>query len=102
MGNCFAVLIVLFGSFLLVSIVIISVWALFVEQAADEVSSLKQIVAIVTDSDMSPFEIIHSGLVGALLLHLTVADVTVRNNRLCKFLQAFLSLPVRKACSSSV
>jgi hypothetical protein len=63
-------------------------------QVAEEVASLKQIVTIVTDSDMSPFEIIHSGLVGALLSHLTIAEVAVRNDRLCRFLQAFLNLPV--------
>jgi len=43
---------------------------------------------------MSPFEIIHSGLVTALMSYLTGSDVVQRDNRLRKFLRVFLSLPV--------
>ena len=68
---------------------------LIVLQIAEEVSSLEHIVTTVTDTDMSPFEIIHSGLVVALLSYLTIGDNTVRNTRLRRFLQAFLRISVR-------
>ena len=50
---------------------------------------------------MSPFEIIHSGLVTALLPYLTGSDVVQRDNRLRKFLRIFLSLPVSYVASAT-
>jgi len=57
-------------------------------------ASVKLIANIVSDADMSPFEIIHSGLVTALMTYLTPGDVALRDSRLRKFLRVFLSLPV--------
>jgi len=57
-------------------------------------ASLKHVATIVSDTDMSPFEFIHSGLVTALMSYLTSSDSTLRDNRLRKFLRIFLSLPV--------
>lgn len=48
--------------------------------------TLEQIRAIVADSDVSSFEILHSGLVRSLLKYLTV-DGSERNDRLRLFLQ---------------
>lgn len=47
---------------------------------------LKKIRAIVTDSDVSSFEILHSGLVRSMLKYLT-ADTPQRNDRLRTFLR---------------
>ena len=46
------------------------------------------------DSDVSPFEIIHSGIVGKLLAHLTVSDAGAREQRIRHFLHVFLLCPV--------
>ncbi|KAK4005152.1 hypothetical protein OUZ56_006875 [Daphnia magna] len=51
--------------------------------------TLEQIRAIVADSDVSSFEILHSGLVQSLLKYLT-ADGIDRDDRLRLFLQEFL------------
>jgi len=65
----------------------------------DDGASLQLVAEIVSDTDMSPFEIIHSGLVSALMSYVTAApggvDATQRDSRLRKFLRVFLSLPVR-------
>lgn len=50
---------------------------------------LKKIRVIVTDSDVSSFEILHSGLVRAMLKYLT-ADTPQRNDRLRIFLRVGL------------
>lgn len=50
---------------------------------------LNKIRAIVTDSDVSSFEILHSGLVRSMLKYLT-ADTPQRNERLRMFLREFL------------
>jgi len=63
-------------------------------QSGEDTASLKHVANIVADTDMSPFEIIHSGLVTALLTYLTSSDMTQRDSRLCKFLRIFLSLHV--------
>ena len=47
-----------------------------------------------SDSDVSPFEIIHSGLVEKLLTYITVSDPQLRDLRLRKFLHVFLGCPV--------
>ena len=78
-----------------------------------DVDALRAIAAIMRDSDVSPFEIIHSGIVGNLLTHLTSLDVaassdvvatgagpkddvttTQRDNRVRNFLHVFLNCPV--------
>jgi E3 ubiquitin-protein ligase TRIP12 len=65
-----------------------------------EVSSLQLIAGILTDTDMSPFEMIHSGLVGVFLSYLTISDTTARDDRLRRFLQVFLGQQVEEAKSS--
>ena len=47
-----------------------------------------------SDSDVSPFEIIHSGLVEKLLSYITYHDPMLRDLRLRKFLHVFLNCPV--------
>lgn len=60
-----------------------------------ELSSLHDIAAILGDSDVSLFEIIHSGLVDKLLAYLVAADdETRRPLRLRRFLHVFLHCPV--------
>lgn len=57
---------------------------------------LEEIAAIMRDSDVSPFEIIHSGLVNKLLHYLTTPNTTKANRDLCirRFLHVFLNCPV--------
>lgn len=55
--------------------------------------SMQEIASIVKDSDVSPFEIIHSGLVEKLLAYLTTTDVRQRDLRLRRFLHVFLNCP---------
>ncbi len=64
-------------------------------QATEEHCPLREICSIMKDSDVSPFEIIHSGLVNSLLQFLTVSDARQRDHRLRRFLHVFLSCPVR-------
>lgn len=60
-----------------------------------EVESLQEIANIITDSDMSPFEIIHSGLVGTLLTYLTAGEASVRDQHIRRFILVFLGCTVR-------
>ena len=60
---------------------------------------LHDIATIIGESDVSPFEIIHSGLVGHLLTYLTApshaqADDTQSYLHLRSFLHVFLRCPV--------
>ena len=56
---------------------------------------LKTVAAIMKDSDVSPFEIIHSGLVQKLLQYLTSSTGLVpRDVRIRRFLHIFLNCPV--------
>ena len=57
-------------------------------------AALRSIADIMADSDVSPFEIIHSGIVGKLLAHLTVSDAGAREQRIRHFLHVFLLCPV--------
>ena len=59
-----------------------------------DTESLRDIAEIMSDSDVSPFEIIHSGLVEKLLTYITVSDPQLRDLRLRKFLHVFLGCPV--------
>ena len=53
---------------------------------------------IMKDSDVSPFEVIHSGLVRRLLQYLTTAEGAVpRDIRIRRFLHVFLNCPVSQA-----
>ncbi|ESP04180.1 hypothetical protein LOTGIDRAFT_136701 [Lottia gigantea] len=55
---------------------------------------LQQIATITRESDISPFEIIHSGLVKKLLQYLTKSNGAInRNARIQRFLHVFLSCP---------
>ena len=57
---------------------------------------LKEIASIMHESDVSPFEIIHSGLVKKLLQYLTSTSGAVhRDLRIRRFLHVFLNCPVR-------
>lgn len=69
--------------------------------------ALEEIRTILVDSDISPFEVIHSGLVKILLNYLTVVssrDKNLRENQLRVFLNVFLGAPVslRSTTSTSV
>ncbi|XP_045199519.2 E3 ubiquitin-protein ligase TRIP12-like isoform X2 [Mercenaria mercenaria] len=56
--------------------------------------ALLDISVIMKDSDVSPFEVIHSGLVKKLLLYLTSMEGTVpRDVRIRRFLHVFLNCP---------
>lgn len=63
------------------------------------VECLVEISGIVSESDVSSFEIQHSGLVKQLLLYLTSnteRDVVGRDVRLKRFLNIFFGCPVRR------
>ena len=66
----------------------------FPAQPDCDLMSLADIAAIMKDSDVSPFEVIHSGLVGKLLTYLTHQDDVARETRLRCFLHVFLGCPV--------
>ncbi|XP_064639626.1 E3 ubiquitin-protein ligase TRIP12-like isoform X2 [Lineus longissimus] len=62
------------------------------------VEHLQEIADIMSDSDVSPFEIIHSGLVGKLLKYLTShSDLIIRDDRIRRFLHVFLNCPAPEA-----
>ena len=64
------------------------------------VECLVEICSIVSESDVSSFEIQHSGLVKQMLLYLTShgdRDLVCRDVRLKRFLHVFFSCPVRPA-----
>ena len=57
---------------------------------------LQTVATVMRDSDVSPFEVIHAGLIRALLLYLTAQTGAVdREVRLRRFLHVFLHCPVR-------
>ena len=64
-------------------------------QDADQ-KALAEIAVIMRDSDVSPFEVIHSGLVAKLVAYLTHSEITLRDARLRRFLHVFLGCPVSK------
>lgn len=66
---------------------------------------LVEISSIVSESDVSSFEIQHSGLVKQLLLYLTSntdRDLLSRDVRLKRFLHVFASCPVSHADDYSI
>lgn len=60
-------------------------------------TALQDLRTIVLESDISPFEVNHSGLIGALLGFLVSEDgyYTHRNQRLRSFVHVFANCPVR-------
>lgn len=65
--------------------------------------ALADIRSVVIDSDISSFELIHSGLVRKLLQYLTTSDggplpfgSNARDDRLRSFLHVFMGSPVSK------
>ena len=65
------------------------------QQGDSGIDCLLEIATIMKESDISPFEVIHSGLIKQLLEYLTCisGDVT-RDVRIRRFLHVFLSCPV--------
>ncbi|XP_029650609.1 E3 ubiquitin-protein ligase TRIP12 isoform X2 [Octopus sinensis] len=58
------------------------------------IQALQEICDIMRSSDVSPFEVIHSGLVNKLLQYLTANSATVaRDERIRRFLHVFLNCP---------
>ena len=61
----------------------------------DAVQCMEEISNIMRDSDVSPFEIIHSGLVGQLLSYLVEStEADTKDDQLRHFLHVFLNCPV--------
>ena len=60
-------------------------------------TALEELRTIVVESDISPFEVNHSGLIGALLGFLVSEDgySTPRDQRLRSFIHVFANCPVR-------
>ena len=59
-----------------------------------DLSALREISVIMRDSDVSAFEVIHSGLVNKILQYLTLQDPHLRDLRIRRFLYVFLGCPV--------
>jgi len=67
-------------------------------QVSSDLACLRQISSIISDSDVSSFEIIHSGLITKLISYLTSLTPdqrSCRNDRIRVFLHIFASCPVR-------
>lgn len=62
------------------------------DEDSDVLQALTEIRSIITESDVSPFELIHSGMV-AELLHFLTRQNSYRNHRLQQFLHIFLNCP---------
>jgi E3 ubiquitin-protein ligase TRIP12 len=63
-------------------------------------AALEELRSIVMESDISPFEVNHSGLIRAILQYITQPDIAVvgsRDQRLRTFLRVFAGCPVRPA-----
>ena len=59
-----------------------------------DTEALQDIAAITRESDVSPFELIHSGLVGKFLTYLTTLNAEERQMKLRRFLHVFINCPV--------
>ena len=57
--------------------------------------ALREISAILGESDVSPFEILHSGLVGRLVNYLSDNTSFDRDQHIRNFLFVFINCPVR-------
>ncbi|XP_063224587.1 E3 ubiquitin-protein ligase TRIP12 isoform X2 [Bacillus rossius redtenbacheri] len=62
-------------------------------QPGESLSALEELRGILTQSDISPFEVNHSGLISALLQYLSLPDAG-RDQRLRNFLHVFVGLPL--------
>lgn len=74
-------------------------------QVDSGVECLEEISNIVSESDVSSFEIQHSGLVKQLLLYLTSnseRDTVSRDERIKRFLHVFFSCPVSQTVNCCV
>ena len=62
-------------------------------------NALRELRTVVLESDISPFEVNHSGLIGALLGFLVEEEgyKTPRDQRLRSFIHVFADCPVRKS-----
>ena len=63
----------------------------------DEMEASRVIAEVMQGTDVSPFEIIHSGVITKLLVYLTMTSKvasSTRELRLRRFLQVFLRCPV--------
>ncbi|CAE1139214.1 unnamed protein product [Acanthosepion pharaonis] len=59
------------------------------------IQALQEICDIMRSSDVSPFEVIHSGLVTKLLQYLTAnSGIVIRDERIRRFLHVFLNCPI--------
>lgn len=78
------------------SVEMISMFDMYMYFQCDSgIEGLKSIAVIMRDSDVSPFEIIHSGLIQKLLQYLTSSSCAVpRDVRIRRFLHIFLNCPV--------
>jgi len=69
---------------------------LYINQGNEDINALLELKEIVLTSDISPFEVNHSGLIKSLTVYLT--EVTLgfdhRSDRLRKFLHVFAGYPV--------
>lgn len=68
---------------------------------AETLSALSQLKDIVMASDISPFEVNHSGLIRSLLQFLTRASDNSRDDRLRAFLNVFANCPVSNTTQES-
>lgn len=59
-----------------------------------DIEALREISAILAESDVSPFEILHSGLIGRLVHYLTDDLAHDRNQHVVRFLHVFANCPV--------
>jgi len=69
-------------------------------QPNESMAALEELRSIVMESDISPFEVNHSGLIRAILQYITQPDIAVmgpRDQRLRTFLHVFAGCPVRSA-----
>ena len=67
----------------------------YTSQEDSGLDALQEISVIVKESDISPFEVIHSGLVSKLLAYLTtMSGAAPRDVRIRRFLHVFLNCPV--------
>lgn len=65
----------------------------------DNIDALKELRDILIESDISPFEVNHSGLIKAMLSFLASVDgVVEREQRLRNFMYVFVGAPLEKDC----
>lgn len=66
------------------------------KQGNEDIDALLELKEIVLTSDISPFEVNHSGLIKSLSVYLTEITLGLdhRNERLRKFLHVFAGYPV--------